>query len=66
MDEVDLNDGEPWSEMDDRDLRASVAAGDSLPETASFLCRSGTPFAVAKRAKKRGLRWQQGGKRQPK
>ena len=60
---LDMNDGKPWSDMDDEDLRASVAAGDTLPETASFLCRSGTPLEVATWAKKLDLRWQQGGKR---
>ena len=50
-----------------RTLRASVAAGDSLPNAAMFLCRSGTALEVAKRAKKLGLRWQRGGvRRKPK
>jgi hypothetical protein len=63
----DINDGKPWSETDDEDLRASVAVGDTLPNTAMFLCRSGTPFEVAERAKKLGLKWQRGGvRRKPK
>jgi hypothetical protein len=35
-----------------------VAYGRSLEETAEFLCRSGTPFDVAARAKELGLTWQ--------
>jgi hypothetical protein len=67
MDNLDLNDGKPWSEMDDEDLRASVAAGATLPEAAMFLCRSGAPLEVAKRAKELSLKWQQGGvRRKPK
>lgn len=53
----DLNDGKPWSDADDTVLRASIAAGNSLLETASLLCRSGTPFEVYKRAVKLGVRW---------
>src|SRR5262249_48164997 len=37
----------PWSDLDDEDLRTSVAAGDTSPNTAMFLCRSGTALEVA-------------------
>ena len=33
------NSGEPWSDMDITDLKDSVAYGDTIAETASFLCR---------------------------
>jgi hypothetical protein len=36
---MDANSGEPWSEMDITDLKDSVAYGDTIAETASFLCR---------------------------
>jgi hypothetical protein len=37
--QVDANSGEPWSEADIADLTHSVAYGDTVAETASFLCR---------------------------
>jgi hypothetical protein len=36
---MDTNSGEPWSEMDLEDLRHSLDYGDTVAETASFLCR---------------------------
>ena len=36
---MDANSGEPWSEMDVADLAYSLAAGQSVSEVASFLCR---------------------------
>jgi hypothetical protein len=39
-DRRDLNSGKAWSEMDVRDLYASVAYGDTIDETACHLCRS--------------------------
>jgi hypothetical protein len=55
----DINDGKPWSDADDKVLRASIVGGNGLLETASLLCRSGTPFEVYKRAKHLGLtQWQ--------
>ena len=36
----DISTGEPWSEAAIRDLRRCIALGDSLEDTASFLCRS--------------------------
>jgi hypothetical protein len=35
-----ISTGEPWSEAAIRDLRRCIALGDSLEDTASFLCRS--------------------------
>ena len=39
-DRPDLNTGTPWSEVDLRDLASSIRVGDSVEETATFLCRS--------------------------
>jgi hypothetical protein len=50
-----LNTGKPWSEMDDEDLRASIAAGDTSKTAAEFLCRNANE--VRKRAKELGLTW---------
>jgi hypothetical protein len=47
--------------MDIADLRLSVGHGMTLEDTAAFLCRSGTPFEVARKAKELGLHWQSGG-----
>ena len=57
----DLNDGEPWSEEDIRDLENHVRQGASLEETAEFLCRSGTVEAVAEKARELGLRFRDPG-----
>jgi hypothetical protein len=54
---TDINDGKPWSTMDDDDLRNEVAAGESVETAATFLCR--TPDEVAIRAAALGLRWQE-------
>ena len=48
-----LNTGEPWSETDDRDLRAELQAGQSIEEAARFLCR--TIDEVEKRMRELGL-----------
>jgi hypothetical protein len=52
----DLNSGKPWSELDDEDLRASVANGATSKVAAEFLCRTGRE--VRERAKELGLTWQ--------
>ena len=36
---MDANSGEPWSEMDIRDLTNELAHGRTMAQTASFLCR---------------------------
>ena len=58
---MDINDDEPWSETDIADLKNHVAQGASLEETATFLCRSGTPFEIARKAKELGLTWKRTG-----
>jgi hypothetical protein len=57
----DIHDNAPWSEADIFYLRNSIAHGATLKETASFLCRAGTEFEVAAKAKELGLTWQRGG-----
>jgi hypothetical protein len=57
----DINDNKEWSETDIADLKNHIAHGASLEETAEFLCRSGTSFEVAAKAKELGLTWQRGG-----
>jgi hypothetical protein len=54
----DLNDSEPWSEQDIRDLENHIRQGASLEETAEFLCRGGTVEAVLEKAKELGLTFQ--------
>jgi hypothetical protein len=49
----DINDNKEWSETDIADLNNHIAHGASLAETAQFLCRSGTSFEVAAKAKVR-------------
>ena len=53
----DIYDGAPWTETDITDLRNHAARGRSLQETAEFLCRSGSLYDVAEKAKELGLRW---------
>ena len=36
---MDANSGEPWSEMDIQDLRASLDFGNTIADAASMLCR---------------------------
>jgi hypothetical protein len=54
----DLNDDEPWSEEDVRDLENHIRQGASLEETAEFPCRAGTVEAVAEKAKELGFTFQ--------
>jgi len=39
---IDANDGEPWTEMDIRDLTAALEHASTIEEAAEHLCRSGT------------------------
>ncbi len=54
---TDINDGKPWSDMDDDDLRSEVAAGELVERAATFLCRTSDEVAI--RAAALGLRWQE-------
>ncbi len=36
---MNLYSGQPWSELDIEDLKASIERGDSIEEIADFLCR---------------------------
>jgi hypothetical protein len=49
----DLNSHTPWSEWDEQDIRHSVEHGESLAETAIFLCR--TQYEVRDKATEMGL-----------
>ena len=53
----DINDRKPWSEMDISDLTSHILNGADLEETARFLCRSGTPDEVARKATELGLQF---------
>lgn len=54
---TDLNDGKPWSEMDERDLKAALEHGSTIEEAAILLCRAGSVTEVAAKAKELGLRF---------
>ena len=54
----DINDSKPWSEMDIADLTSHILYGADLEQTATFLCRAGTPDDVARKAAELGLKWQ--------
>jgi hypothetical protein len=51
----DIYDGEPWSEMDIRELTAALKYGDSIEEAATHLCRSGTVDNVRRKAEELDL-----------
>ena len=57
---LDAHDGDPWSEMDIRDLTLAMKAGDTVEEAASFLCRSGTVEDVRRKAHELALIWPKG------
>jgi hypothetical protein len=48
-----LNSGKPWTEIDDRELRAELQQGRSLREIADLLCR--TRAEVEQRIRELGL-----------
>jgi len=50
VEKYDINDGEPWTEMDVQDLTAALKYGDTLEEAAMHLCRSGTVGEVRRKA----------------
>ena len=50
---MDANSGEPWSEMDIQDLRASLDFGNTIADAASMLCRD--EDEVRRKAKELGL-----------
>jgi hypothetical protein len=51
--QMDANSGEPWSEMDIQDLRASLDFGNTYADAASMLCRD--EDEVRQKAKELGL-----------
>ena len=54
---IDIYDGEPWTDMDIDDLIAAIRHGDTIEETAQFLCRSGTLKDVRRKAEELGLKY---------
>jgi hypothetical protein len=50
----DIYDGDPWTEMDVRDLTAAIKPGDTVEEATSHLCRSGTVDDVRRKAEELG------------
>jgi hypothetical protein len=50
---MDANSGEPWSEMDIQDLRASLDFGNTYADAASMLCRD--EHEVRQKARELGL-----------
>jgi hypothetical protein len=57
----DTNDGKYWSEMDVRNLMASLRCGDTIEEAAERLCRSGTVDEVRRKAEELGLKYKSRG-----
>jgi len=53
----DIYDGEPWTEMDIRDLEAALRYGDTIEDAAQHLCRSGTVEDVRRKAEELGLKY---------
>ena len=51
--QMDANSGEPWSETDIQDLRASLDFGNTFADAASMLCRD--EDEVRQKAKQLGL-----------
>jgi hypothetical protein len=51
----DMNEGKPWTEQDDFDLRIEVSTGSTVEHAATFLCRP--VEEVLKRAAQLRLRW---------
>ena len=52
---MDIYDGDPWTEMDPRDLTAVLKSGDAIEDAAKHLCRSGTVDDVRRKAEELGL-----------
>jgi len=50
---MDVNSGQPWSEVDISDLTHSLYHGDTFAQTASFLCRD--EGEVRQKARQLGL-----------
>ncbi len=61
----DINDGREWTASDDADLISAAACGSTLRQAAELLCRSGSLWDVAERAKMLGLTWRKVSTRKP-
>jgi len=53
----DANDGKYWSQMDVRNLMASLRSGNTIEDVAQHLCRSGTVDEVRRKAEELGLKY---------
>ena len=53
----DANDGKYWSQMDVRNLMASLRSGNAIEDVAQHLCRSGTVDEVRRKAEELGLKY---------
>jgi hypothetical protein len=54
---MDAYDGEPWTEMDIRDLTVALEHGSTIEDAATHLCRSGTVDEVRRKAEELGLKY---------
>jgi hypothetical protein len=52
----DVNDGRPWSNLEELQLKITLEQGSTIEEAAKQLYRSGTVGAVAEKATKLGLK----------
>lgn len=52
---ADINEGKPWSDLDDADLALEASTGETIDHAATVLCRS--PEEIAARAIELGLAW---------
>jgi hypothetical protein len=59
---IDANDGKLWTDMDVRDLMASLRCDDTIEEAARHLCRSGTVDDVRRKAEELGLKYKTRGR----
>jgi hypothetical protein len=59
---IDANDGKPWTDMDVRDLMASLRCDDTIEEAAEHLSRAGTVDDVRLKADQLGLKYKRRGR----
>jgi hypothetical protein len=52
---IDVYDGEPWTELDVRDLTAALKHGSTIEDAETHLCRSGAVEDVRRKAEELGL-----------
>jgi len=57
----DIYDGEPWTEMDIRDLTAALKCGSTIEDAAQHLGRPGAVDDVRRKAEELGLKYKSRG-----